>query len=626
MKVTAENLGHTLFLMPSRTLSATWGDRATAWCSRRFLAGASLLAAQLLFLALLLNRSREGCAHFRTARNRADATFFELQLQTSRRRLDATRRRAAVVQHRIAAAAAGHGAEGAPYVMLPLFSRSKQCVKGPTSDEAAPWVVNTRQSRFASVAELESAPGRAALAELGLARHATGTREEWDYVALWRAITDAEANQGSSLLVFATDWGVLGHDARRKGLPRCAPLVARLALLGNEVHVSVPTHALVRGNSSRGGAGAGAAGAPAWVLQPRGAGNMKLTASTIDPSKSVEKAQLKKSVTVRRDALHFLPPDLYERFDFVWSASALERFASRRLAHRFVLNALGAVKPEGFAMFLLEFDLGANATALAQTVSVQPGKPGSAAPLVEQRILVWSWRAVRDLVDDLKRLGYLPSVVCWRAPNATALLAPVRRPRMVGGGADVSGAARWGDTAQARAALAAKADARLLRPPDDFVSLRVDAAAVRAELEAESRQAGREEEEAAKDEEEDGEDGEDGGTAHGAADAAGEDKASRAPPVLTTLALIIGKPRWWGPVADQGRLWGEGQLNPGIRQRNYSLAVRAHEAALVAAKAMKAKCKKLSKAKKKAEAKVLGCPKPKEKKKKKKKRRRRMVV
>ena len=611
--------------MPRRALSATWGDRATVWCSQRFLAGASLLAAQLLFLALLLNRSRAGCAHFRAARNRADTTYFELQLQTSHRRLDATRRRAAAVRHRIAAAAAGYGAEGAPYVMAPLFTSSKQCVKGPTSDEAAPWVVNTRQTRFASGAELESAPGRAALAELGLAQYATGTREEWDYVALWRAIVDAEANQGSDLLVFAADWGVLDRSARRKGLPRCAPLVARLAKLGNKVHVSVPTHALVRGNSSGGGGAGtgGVAGASTWTLEPRGAGNMKLSASTVDPLKSVEKAQLKKYVTVRRDALHFLPPDLYERFDFVWSASALERFASRRLAHRFVLNALGALKPEGFAMFLLEFDLAANGTALAQRVSVRHGgKSSVAAPRVEQRILVWSWRAVRGLVDDLERLGYLPSFVCWRAPNATKLLAPVRRPRIVGGGSDVSGAARWGDTAQARAALAAEADARLLRPPDEFVGLRVDAAALRSQLEAAARRAGGEEAAAAEDEEEGGEDGEDGEDGGAAASNPIGAKTPRAAPVLTTLALLIGKPRWWGPVADEGRLWGEGQLNPGIRQRNFSLAVRAHEAALVAAKVKKAKCKKLRKGKKKAEAKALGCPKPKEKKKKKKKKKR----
>ena len=570
------------------------------------------LVLQLCVLALFLNRTRTKCSEFRTLRNRADRTFFDLQMQSTRRRLDASRAWMTAVQRKIAVVgSAGGGADG-PYAgVLPAFSHAKACETGPTADETADWIVNARLSRFADGAELQSGPGHDALAELGL--KPTGTREDWDYVALWRAIVDSDVTSGSTVLVFAADWGVLEPRSRRKGLPRCAPIVARLAGMGNKVQIVVPTHALVRvAGNNRSNAGASSRGTT-WALRPRGKSNTKLKASAVDPKKTLEKAQLKTYINVRHDSLHYLPPDFYERFDFVWSASALERLASTRLGHRFVVDAMGAVKPEGFAMFLFEFDLSVNATARAQTATLHTSKSPTATP-VAQHFVVWSWRAVVDLVDDLSELGYLPSVACWRPPNASLMLPPTRRPRVAAawsgaaeeGDVDAAGGGAGGEqsaaSAAAAAAAAVEAEAnvmRQLRGPDDFASIRLGS---RAALLARLNMDG-----SSEDEDEDG-DGDGGGLLH-------------TPPVLTTMALVVRKPRWWGPVADQGRLWGEGQRNPGIRSRNYSLAVRMHEAKLLAVKKAKAKCKKLIKGKKTKQAIKLGC-KIKKKKKKKKKRRR----
>ncbi len=55
--------------------------------------------------------------------------------------------------------------------------------------------------------------------------------------------------------------------------------------------------------------------------------------------------------------MNHIPDEFNERFDFVWSACALEHLGSIKLGQAFIYNSVGCLKPGGFAVHTTEYNI-----------------------------------------------------------------------------------------------------------------------------------------------------------------------------------------------------------------------------------------------------------------------------
>ncbi|KAJ3119226.1 hypothetical protein HK098_005671 [Nowakowskiella sp. JEL0407] len=106
-------------------------------------------------------------------------------------------------------------------------------------------------------------------------------------------------------------------------------------------------------------------------------------------SRFVNRTQFDKLVSYRNLDMNFVPIDLREAFDFMWSTCSVEHVGTIFLGQRFIVDSLSLLKPGGYAIHTTEFTLSSVASTVDSGITV-----------------LWRKPDIEYLVKSLKVLGY----------------------------------------------------------------------------------------------------------------------------------------------------------------------------------------------------------------------------
>lgn len=240
--------------------------------------------------------------------------------------------------------------------------------------------------RLATVSEVESVEAIPELAEWhndGRRRIAL-RRNEWDAIFLLRLLRSHGISQSVDAMVWATRGGANGTYRAYKANSTLG-IVSYLAERNVRVCVTEPYMHGKNGTKKR---------HPAYKHL---------------------------NVQTQQEDLHFLSPDLYQRYDFTFAAFALDDMGSVSLGMRFVIESLSVLRRGGLGVFVAELDLAA-----------RPGSSGRVVWTPAGDVVVWTRDDLLRLSKDVAQLGYEMGEICWAAEkDADRLLPPTHTPRVV---------------------------------------------------------------------------------------------------------------------------------------------------------------------------------------------------
>jgi len=272
---------------------------------------------QLLSFAGLLQFGA-GCDHLDDVRRAEDMMLAQLKVSTLGVEIDAVRANLSSMSAELL------GLSAAPRLAIRReHARAARC--GASKETG---LVEPTAGRLSSRGELLSKTGSSILKALKSSSVETGIaiqRREWDAVFILRLLFSMQLlRPGASALAWSA-------DRRDSG-----PIVAFLAHQGIKVTMTTPHNASL------------AARAPSRA-EKRGWGghNARGIATALE---------WQRMVANRSENLHFISPDLFERYDFTFALHSLESLASVRLGQRFLLNSLDVLRPGEF-IFMFRYSI-----------------------------------------------------------------------------------------------------------------------------------------------------------------------------------------------------------------------------------------------------------------------------
>jgi hypothetical protein len=277
------------------------------------------------------------------------------------------------------------------------FWRARRCPshdaawKGTASAAAGGAYVAPGIGRLATVSEVEAVQAIPELVEWhdDGRRKISLRRDEWDPIFLLRLLNSHGIHQDVDAMVWATRGDANGTFWAHKE-DRTLSVAKYLAERNVRVCVTQP---YLHGRNETGGA----------------------------KKKKVHAAYKHPNVQAQQEDLQFLSADLFEQYDFTFSAHALDDAGSIALGARFVIDSLAALRPGGLAVFVAELDLAA-----------LPGTSGRVVNTPAGDVVVWTRADVERLSKDVARLGYEMGKVCWASEKeADRLLSPTNVPRVL---------------------------------------------------------------------------------------------------------------------------------------------------------------------------------------------------
>lgn len=119
-------------------------------------------------------------------------------------------------------------------------------------------------------------------------------------------------------------------------------------------------------------------------------------------------------VTFREADMNNIPSEMYDSFDFCWSACSLEHLGSLQKGMDFVVNSMRTLRPGGVAVHTTEFNLSSNEETLE-----------------DKHLSIYRRKDIERLTTELERAGYAVEPMDWELGEGLAEtvidLPPFRR-------------------------------------------------------------------------------------------------------------------------------------------------------------------------------------------------------